>query len=106
MRKGSLALKRGSRVKRGDRLGEVGYSGLVEFAHLHFMVRHAGKVIDPESGLRIGQPCLEGTGADVPGSLWDAAARDAKALFLMRASSTCAKVIISHSPCAAPPRSS
>lgn len=70
MRKGSLAVKPGSRVKRGDRLGDVGYSGLVEFAHLHFMVLHDGKVVDPESGLRIGETCREDAGGKMPGSLW------------------------------------
>ncbi len=50
MRQGSLAVKIGDKVARGQRLGDVGYSGKVEFAHLHFAVRHNGETIDPFSG--------------------------------------------------------
>ena len=37
-------------VKRGHRLGDVGYSGMAEFAHVHFEVRKNGKVLDPFTG--------------------------------------------------------
>lgn len=77
MRKGSVRVRSGTRVKRGEAVGEVGYSGLVEFSHLHFMVMHDGKVVDPESGLRVGEPCRAGGGAEASGSLWDDAARQA-----------------------------
>ncbi len=50
MRKGSVRVHQGEKVARGQPLGDVGYSGLVEFAHLHFMVRHDGTVLDPFSG--------------------------------------------------------
>ncbi len=49
MRKGSVRVHEGERIARGQPLGDVGYSGLVEFAHLHFMVRHNGTVLDPFS---------------------------------------------------------
>jgi len=50
MQQGSLAVRAGDKVARGHRLGDVGYSGKAEFAHLHFSVRHNGEIIDPFSG--------------------------------------------------------
>ncbi len=47
MRKGSLLVKLGERVMRGDTLGMVGLSGLTEMPHLHLSVRHNGAVVDP-----------------------------------------------------------
>lgn len=75
LRQGSVRVGKGQRVTRGQPLGEVGYSGLAEFAHVHFSVRHAGKMVDPFSGLRSGEACLAG-GAGAAG-LWDDAAASA-----------------------------
>ena len=47
MKQGSVAVSKGQAVKRGERLGDVGYSGLADFAHVHLSVRHNDKVIDP-----------------------------------------------------------
>lgn len=47
MKQGSVAVAKDQTVKRGERLGEVGYSGKADFAHLHLTVRHNGKIIDP-----------------------------------------------------------
>lgn len=47
MREGSLRVIKGQSVKGGDKLGEVGYSGLASFAHLHFTVRKSGNMVDP-----------------------------------------------------------
>jgi hypothetical protein len=44
---GSLQVKPGDEVSVGDQLGHVGLSGLTEFPHLHFTVRHHGKIVDP-----------------------------------------------------------
>ncbi len=44
---GSLVVKQGQQVRRGDRLGHVGLSGNTEFAHLHLTVRHYGNLVDP-----------------------------------------------------------
>jgi len=49
--KGSLVVSPGQTVGRGASLGKVGYSGLADFAHLHFTVRKNGRIIDPFSGL-------------------------------------------------------
>jgi hypothetical protein len=50
LKKGSVAVKPGQKVKRGDALGQVGLSGNTEFPHLHLEVRHAGKPVDPFKG--------------------------------------------------------
>jgi murein DD-endopeptidase MepM/ murein hydrolase activator NlpD len=47
MKQGSVAVKVGDDVKRGAKLGDVGYSGMADFAHVHLTVRHNGKTIDP-----------------------------------------------------------
>lgn len=47
MAKGSLRIKRGDRVELGQPLGLVGLSGDTEFPHLHFTVRHQGRIVDP-----------------------------------------------------------
>ncbi|MFC7698285.1 M23 family metallopeptidase [Bradyrhizobium sp. GCM10028915] len=44
---GSLQVKPGDSVTRGQPLGRVGLSGLTEYPHLHFTVRHNGSIIDP-----------------------------------------------------------
>lgn len=49
MRKGSLRVKKGQTVKRGDQLGEAGNSGMADFAQVHLSVRHDGKLVDPFS---------------------------------------------------------
>lgn len=47
MKKGSLRVKAGDKVRAGTVLGEVGLSGMTEFPHLHFEVRHGKAIIDP-----------------------------------------------------------
>lgn len=47
MAKGSIAVKKGDQVKRGQKLGQVGLSGMTEFPHLHLTLRKDGKPIDP-----------------------------------------------------------
>lgn len=47
MAKSSMRVKPGDRVAAGDELGLVGLSGMTEFPHLHFTVRHHGKTVDP-----------------------------------------------------------
>ncbi len=47
VKQGSVRVKPGDRVARGERLGFIGFSGQAEFAHLHMSVRHKGRVIDP-----------------------------------------------------------
>jgi hypothetical protein len=73
MRKGSISVRAGQNVKRGDALGLVGYSGAAAFPHVHLSLRKAGQKIDPFSGA-LGQDCA----ADDQ-SLWSAKAQVALA---------------------------
>lgn len=69
MKKCSIAVKSGQKVKAGERLGQIGTSGASEFPHLHFGIFHDGKIVDPFTG--------QGTGGDCgisQVSLWDASA--------------------------------
>jgi hypothetical protein len=47
LREGSVAVRQGESVERGDVLGMVGMSGQATFPHVHFSVRQADRVIDP-----------------------------------------------------------
>ncbi len=58
MLKGSVAVKTGEAVARGQRLGDTGFSGFADFAHVHLQVRHNGDVIDPFSGQPLNAVCL------------------------------------------------
>lgn len=74
LRRGSVAVRAGQKVEQGARLGEVGLSGSTDFAHLEFILRKDGKMVDPFRGLEGGPACGPG---DKP--LWDAAAQQALA---------------------------
>lgn len=67
LRKGSVAIKPGDRINKGQYLGLVGHSGKAAFPHLHFQVRHKKKIIDPFVGRAGGQKC--GVGSE---PLWEA----------------------------------
>jgi hypothetical protein len=67
---GSVLVKQGDRVARGQPLGKVGLSGRTMFPHLHFTVRHRGRVVDPFAFGAPAGSCGKGT------SLWSAAIRD------------------------------
>jgi Peptidase family M23 len=71
MRKGSVVVRAGQKVKRGETLGLVGYSGAAQFPHVHLSVRKAGQKIDPFSGL-LGQDC-----AAADKSMWSSKAQAA-----------------------------
>ena len=47
MKSGSVEVKLGQIVERGDILGQVGLSGQTEFPHVHLSVRRDGQMIDP-----------------------------------------------------------
>lgn len=49
MKRGSIRVQSGMKVKAGDALGEVGLSGKTQFPHLHLSVRKDGAVVDPFS---------------------------------------------------------
>ncbi|HEY9548326.1 MAG TPA: M23 family metallopeptidase, partial [Kiloniellaceae bacterium] len=70
MRKGSLAVRVGQRVARGDKLGLVGLSGNTDFPHLHFAVTRGNVLLDPFTGQQPTAACGAATG-----SLWSPAAQ-------------------------------
>lgn len=47
MKQDSLTVKQGDRVIAGDRLGQIGLSGLTNAPHLHLTVLQDGKFVDP-----------------------------------------------------------
>ncbi len=50
IRQGSVAVTVGDKVARGQKLGEVGYSGFAAFPHVHLSLRREGQVVDPFLG--------------------------------------------------------
>jgi murein DD-endopeptidase MepM/ murein hydrolase activator NlpD len=71
MRRGSVAVAKGAKVAAGETLGDVGYSGLAQFPHVHLTVRHNGKAVDPFAPGEANSNC--GIAAD---TLWSGAVRD------------------------------
>lgn len=51
LRRGSIVVMPGDRVQPGDRLGQIGLSGMTEFPHVEFTVRYRGEPVDPFVGL-------------------------------------------------------
>jgi hypothetical protein len=47
MANGSMRVRPGERVTAGQPIGQIGLSGLTEYPHLHFTLRHQGQVVDP-----------------------------------------------------------
>lgn len=50
LKKGSIKVVKGQRVSKGEILGYVGMSGLTDFPHLHFELRHNNVRLDPFTG--------------------------------------------------------
>lgn len=73
MKPGSVRVRPGEPVARGATLGEVGFTGLAAFAHLHFEVRRDGRAIDPYLGRPAGAAACAATGPG-EGQLWTAEA--------------------------------
>jgi hypothetical protein len=57
LKKGSLAVKISQHVSAGEKIAQIGQSGLAEFPHLHFGVVRDGAVIDPYTGANITEGC-------------------------------------------------
>jgi hypothetical protein len=71
MKRGSIAVAKGAKVAAGDRLGDVGYSGLAQFPHVHLTVRREGKALDP-----FAPGAWPSTCAMTADALWTDAARE------------------------------
>ena len=52
MKKGSLVVKNGQKVSRGQPIGQIGATGYVTGAHLHFEIRANGKSVNPMAYLK------------------------------------------------------
>lgn len=57
LRAGSLTVRPGQAVQAGERLGEVGLSGMSEFPHVHLALRHDGATFDPFTGAGLATGC-------------------------------------------------
>lgn len=64
----SVKVQKDQHVKRGQLLGYVGLSGSTEFPHVHFGVKHNGKVVDPFTNITDPQYCSQTT--NLANSLW------------------------------------
>lgn len=53
LRRGSISVSTGQTVIAGERLGEVGYSGMADFAHVHLAIRHNEDIVDPFTGRNV-----------------------------------------------------
>jgi murein DD-endopeptidase MepM/ murein hydrolase activator NlpD len=68
--KGTVAVKQGERVARGQKLGLIGLSGNSDFPHVHFAVTYRTRLLDPFTGMEPAAAC--GTQEQ---SLWSPAAQ-------------------------------
>lgn len=57
LKKGSVVVERNQKVKAGQKIAQVGQSGLAEFPHLHFGVLWNGGIADPYTGAMNGDGC-------------------------------------------------
>lgn len=73
MAQGSVRVRPGDEVKAGQPIGQIGMSGMTEYPHLHFTVRHRGQVVDPFAFGAPRSSCSGGT------SLWDPSLKPASA---------------------------
>ncbi len=74
LRRGSIAVKKGDRVTRGQMIAEIGMSGQATFPHLHFNLRKDGQLVDPFSGSAMGSSDRSQCSAD-QAVLWSSSAR-------------------------------
>jgi murein DD-endopeptidase MepM/ murein hydrolase activator NlpD len=75
LKNGSLVVRPGTQVRKGERIGSIGSSGLAEFPHVHLSVRRDGRLLDPLTGRSLEnepQSC-----GDLSASLLDKGAREA-----------------------------
>lgn len=76
MKNGSPTVKEGDRVARGQKVGEVGLSGLTAFPHLEFNVVHGRSYVDPFQGLTVDDPKAAETCGVGEKALWTPEALD------------------------------
>ena len=54
LKKGSVTVRRGDKVKRGTAIAQMGLSGDTAFPHVHVTIRQGKTIIDPMSGKQVG----------------------------------------------------
>lgn len=59
LRQGSIAVKAGQQVAKGETLGEIGASGMAQFPHVHVTTRKDGREIDASTGRALDAGCSE-----------------------------------------------
>lgn len=60
MKRGSIVVKPQQKIKAGDKIGQVGASGMTEFPHIHLGVIRKRDVIDPFTGRGLTEDCGPG----------------------------------------------
>src|SRR6267142_4124221 len=75
LKNGSLSVRSGAQVRKGERIGSIGSSGVAEFPHVHLSVRLDGKMVEPLTGKTLGNEAF--VCGDLSGSLLDTASREA-----------------------------
>jgi len=69
LKNGSLSVRSGMEVRKGERIGSIGSSGAAEFPHVHLSVRLDGKMVEPLTGKTLGNEAF--VCGDLSGSLLD-----------------------------------
>ena len=69
MKQGSVVVKPGMAVAKGQRIGSIGVSGDTQFPHVHIAVRQDNRLVDPSTGRGITEGCVAPADAH---PLWDA----------------------------------
>lgn len=75
LKRGSVSVKPGSKVRKGQQLGFIGASGLAAFPHVHLTVRRNGTALDPLTGQIL--PARVERCGDISETLFDVASREA-----------------------------
>ncbi|WP_172842605.1 peptidoglycan DD-metalloendopeptidase family protein [Bradyrhizobium erythrophlei] len=86
LKEGSIAVRPGTRVGKGDSLGSIGASGLAEFPHVHLSVRRDGQRLEPLTGRLLdaaGEQCGDTTRSLFEPSVRDALTRSTSAILLI-----------------------
>jgi len=50
LKQGSVVVRPGTRIGKGEKLGSIGASGLAEFPHVHLSIRRDGVTVEPLTG--------------------------------------------------------
>lgn len=73
MQAGSVRVRSGDTVARGQVIGRIGRSGRSEFPHIHMTLRDGTRVVDPFTGESNVAACDAGASTVPAGGLWDPA---------------------------------